>query len=137
MNKLYFFRIVLIIVAGLSFVIAHEFGHYIAAASFDLDPVFIVGNIDSGANLLSTSVGVSHTAAATASQDFIIILSATLLPIAIIIGLLGAAAVTGMEEFTIIAEIYFILIIMNLVPVPGIEHLDSNKMWSHLLGLSF
>jgi len=136
MNKVYFFRIVLIIVAGLSFVLAHEFGHFFAAQTFGLQPSFVAGNMDSGAGFLGLSLGVSHMATTT-SQDFIVIIGATLLPILIIILLLGATAITGMEEFRILAEIYFILVVINLVPIPGAGQLDANKVWSYVVGISF
>lgn len=123
-------KIALIILAGFSYVLMHEMGHWIAAESFSLAPTFVWGGANSG--LLGLAVGVMHNPA-TPLQQTVIILGATLLPMAVVVMAAGATHFTGSETAALLAEIYLLLIIVNLVPIPGVGQLDANRLMAAVL----
>ena len=125
------FRVLLIVLTGLCYIIAHEFGHYAMAADYSLDPTFVYGN-GAGSNMLGMALGVSHLATSQ-SQNFFVIFGATLLPLAIGVVLAGAALLRDNEELALMAEVFFLLTLINLVPIPGMSSLDANKIWSYIL----
>lgn len=123
-------RIAAIIVAGMSFIGMHELGHWMAAESFSLNPTFVLGGASSG--LMGLAVGVMHDPA-TPVQQTIIILGATLLPMLAVVVSAGAAHFTGNETAALVAEVYLLLIIVNLIPLPGVSQLDADRLMAAVL----
>lgn len=126
------YRILLILLAGISYVFVHEFGHYMVAAEYGLEPSFVYGSQSTG--FLGMAIGVSHLAT-TASQTFFIIFGATMLPLVLVVLLAGASVLKRSEDLALMAEVYILLIAINLIPMPGTGNLDANRIWSFLLGL--
>jgi len=125
------YRIALIFLAGISYIFAHEFGHYIVAAEYGLKPAFVYGSHNTG--FLGFAIGVSHLAT-TPAQNFFIIFGATMLPLVLVVLLTGASVLKESEDLALIAEIYILLILINLIPIPGMDYMDANKLWGFLLG---
>ena len=123
-------RIAVIIIAGISFIMVHETGHFILAESYGLNPSFVYGGADSG--LMGMALGVAH-APATAEQQATILLGATVLPLLLVVMLAGAFHFTGNETAALAAEVYLLLIVVNLLPIPGIGQLDANRIWAAVL----
>jgi hypothetical protein len=123
-------RIALIILVGASYVLIHETGHYLIAESYGLHPSFVYSGANSG--LLGLALGVSHLPA-TAEQQMAIIFGATILPMLLVVMLIGSAHFTGSEAAALAAEVYLLLIVVNLIPIPGIGQLDANKVWAAVL----
>lgn len=120
-------RLAVIVLAGLSFILAHEFGHWIAAESYSLNPTFVWGGASSG--LLGLSIGVMHMPA-TPVQQTVIILGATMLPLILMVMMAGIAHLNRSETAALFAEVWMLLIFVNLVPIPGNGQLDANKIWA-------
>lgn len=128
------YRVLLIFLTGALYIFAHEFGHYAVAAEYNLSPAFVYGGHgDTG--LLGMALGVSHHAT-TPMQSFFIVFGATLLPLAAVVLLTGASILKGHEDLALMAEMFILLILINLVPVPGMENMDANRIWNFLLGLN-
>ncbi|MFH0829901.1 MAG: hypothetical protein V1887_01945 [Candidatus Aenigmatarchaeota archaeon] len=123
-------RIALILLTGFSFILMHELGHWTVAEAFSLDPQFVLGGANSG--ILGLAVGVMHNPA-SAGEQTMIILGATLLPMLVVVAAAGAAHFTGSETAVMVAEIYLLLIVVNLVPIPGVGQLDSNRLMAAVL----
>lgn len=117
----------LIFLTGACYVFLHEFGHYAVAAEYGLNPSFVYGG-QGDTGLLGMALGVSHLAT-TPMQTFFIVLGATILPLLAVVLLTGASLLTRNEEIAIITELFILLIIINLVPIPGAEHMDANRIW--------
>jgi hypothetical protein len=62
-----------------------------------------------------------------------IIFGATILPMLLVVMLIGSAHFTGSEAAALAAEVYLLLIVVNLIPIPGIGQLDANKVWAAVL----
>ena len=125
-------RIVQIFLIGLSFVFFHEFGHFIFAQAMDLNPSFQYKTSDhsSVSGLFGLSMGVAYKPTAVLTENFFVVLGATAVPLVIAILALFAYAKTSRPEFGLIVEIYMILIIVNMIPIPGSGNLDANKIWN-------
>lgn len=123
-------RMLHIFLIGLSFVFFHEMGHFLFASAFDLGPSFQYGTSDKSSisGLFGLSVGVAYEPTILAN-NFFVVLGATVLPLLIAIGALLAYAKTNRPEFGLVVEIYMILIMINLIPLPVSENLDANKLW--------
>ena len=121
------YRLLLIFLTGACYVFLHEFGHYAVAAEYGLNPSFVYGG-QGDTGLLGMALGVSHLAT-TPMQTFFIVLGATILPLLAVVLLTGASLLTRNEEIAIITELFILLIIINLVPIPGAEHMDANRIW--------
>lgn len=123
-------RILHIFLIGLSFVFFHEMGHFLFASAFDLSPSLQYGTTDKSSisGLFGLSVGVGYEPTLP-TNNFFVLLGATVLPLLIAIGALAAFAKTNRPEFGLVVEIYMILIFINLIPLPGSENLDANKLW--------
>lgn len=126
------YKILLIILTGMLYIFAHEFGHFVVAQEYGLNPGFVYGGQGDN-SILGTALGVSHQAT-TPVQSFFIIFGATMIPMAIAVFFTGAAVFKGNEEFALMAEIFILLIVINLVPIPGAGNMDANRMWTFLLG---
>ena len=126
------YRVLLILLTGILYVVAHEFGHYAVAAEYGLQPAFVYGS-HGNTGLLGMALGVSHLAT-TDAQSFFIVLGATLLPLALVVVLAGAHALKGHEDILLVAETFILLIIINLVPIPGAGEMDANRIWHFILG---
>ncbi len=124
------FRIALILLAGASFIFAHEGGHWLAAQFYGLNPGFVWSGASSG--LLGLAIGVVHEAA-NPIQQLVIILGATLLPLSIAIIFAGLSHFSRNREIAIVAELYILLIVVNLIPIPGVGQLDANRVWAAVL----
>ena len=123
-------RIALIILVGVSYVLVHETGHYFIAESYGLHPSFVYSGANSG--LLGMALGVAHQPA-TSEQQMSIIFGASILPMLLVVLLIGAAHFTGSEIAALTAEVYMLLIVVNLVPIPGAGQLDANRVWAAVL----
>lgn len=123
-------RIVLIVLTGISYVLVHEIGHFLIADSYGLNPSFVYGGADSG--LLGMALGVAHQPA-TAVQQMAIVMGASILPMLLVVMLAGTAHFTGSEAAALAAEVYLLLIVVNLIPIPGVEQLDANRVWAAVL----
>ncbi len=124
--------LVLILVSGISFIFFHELGHYVAAEALGLKPSFVLGYIPD-ATFMGFSAGVSHLPSNNMIEGFVI-LGATILPLILLLIFAAASKVFEMEDLMFVAKIYFILIVVNLVPIPGIDALDANKLIFRMLG---
>ncbi len=109
----------------------HEMGHFIFAQSMGLNPSFQYGTVDKSSisGLFGLSVGVAYEPTVLVN-NFFVVLGATILPLLIAIFALTAYAKTNRPEFGLIVEIYMILIMINLIPLPGSDNLDANKIWN-------
>ncbi len=126
-----FFRVIIIMLAGASFILLHEAGHFLYATSFGLEPSFVLGRIpDSG--IMGLSIGVSHLPVA-GLKDGMVILGATILPLIVMLSLSAVGISFKSEEALLIAEVFLILIVLNLIPLP-VNGLDANKLWANVLG---
>lgn len=123
-------EILTIIAIGLSYIIMHEIGHFIFASYFGLSPSFIHDT-----NGFFSAVGVSH-GPGTAVQEFYVIFGATLLPLLVAIISLVMGYKNKNENLVLVTEIYLVLVLINLLPIPGFDFLDANKMWE-LIGPLF
>ena len=117
-----FRQLLLIIAIGISYVIIHEMGHYVFAQYYGLHPYFVAQNGE-----FFLALGVEHNAG-TAVQEFYVIFGATLLPMVFAIASLGLAYLRSNEMFLMAAEIYLILILINLIPIPGMNPIDANRI---------
>lgn len=129
------YRVLLIFLTGALYICAHEFGHYAVAADYNLNPSFVYGGQGS-AGLLGMALGVSHQAT-TPVQSFFVVFGATLLPLAAVLLLTGASVLKGNEDIALIAEVFILLIFINLIPIPGVAQMDANRLWHFLLGANF
>lgn len=113
---------------GIEFILLHELGHFAAAAYLGLKPhvAMQAGNFAAGFFL-----GVSHAPAGPAETG-IVILGASMLPLLLSIATAIYVFKSGRVELLLIAEIFLILVLVNLVPLPGIEISDANKLFSIL-----
>ena len=123
MEKYYF---LIVILAGLGFVLAHEFGHFAAADLFGLEPKFVLGTQPDYA-LLGFFIGISHLSGSAAAEAFVI-LGASAIPLIISLSLLFISKAFDLKELDFISKIFFILIVVNLIPLPGIEMADASKL---------
>ena len=107
-------------------------GHFLFAQSMNLDPIFQLKNSDNSpiSGLFGLSMGVAYKPTALLTESFFVVLGATIVPLIIAIMALAAYAKTNRPEFGLIVEIYMILIMINMVPLPGSENLDANKIWN-------
>ncbi len=123
-------RIALILLIGLSFVAVHELGHFIFADFSGLNPSFEykIAEKSSLSGLFGLSIGVGYNPAA-AADSFFVVLGATVLPLLVALVALAGYAATNRQEFALLFEVYIILILINLIPLPGTENLDANKLW--------
>ena len=126
------YKILLIIFTGLLYIGVHEFGHFIVASGYNLDHSFVYGS-HGGNSLLGTALGVSHLAT-TPTNTFFIVFGATLLPLALMLLLTGGAIFKKNEDLALMAEVLILLIVINLIPIPGMNHIDANRTWMFLLG---
>ena len=127
------YRILLIILTGACYVFIHEFGHYAMAAEYQLSPNFVYGSYGSS-NILGMALGVSHRAT-TPVQSFFVVFGATIVPLALAVFLTGAAVLKGNEDMALMAEVMILLIMINLIPIPGVGNMDANRIWNYLLGM--
>lgn len=128
------YRVALIFLTGAIYIFAHEFGHYAVAAEYGLNPTFVYGG-QGNTGLLGMALGVSHTAT-TPVQTFFVVFGATLLPLAAVIVLTGASVLKDNEDLALMAEVFILLIVINLIPIPGMGHMDANRVWNFLLGIN-
>ncbi|HLE07869.1 MAG TPA: hypothetical protein VI933_04615 [archaeon] len=124
--------LVLILISGISFIFFHELGHYVAAEALGLKPNFVFAHVPDNM-FMGFSVGVSHLQSSSAMEGFVI-LGATILPLILLFIFIAASKVFEIEDLMFVAKIYFILIAVNLVPIPGIDALDANKLILRMLG---
>jgi hypothetical protein len=127
------YRVLLIFLTGALYICAHEFGHYAVATEYNLSPTFVYGEQGS-TGLLGMAMGVSYKAT-TPVQTFFIIFGATMLPLAIAVVMTGTSILKGHEDMALMAEMFILLILINLVPIPGAENMDANRIWNYLLGM--
>lgn len=120
-----------IVIAGAMFILAHEGGHYLAAASFGLDPQVALEGPSTA--LAGFSVGVTHMPT-TALQDTIIVMGAYVLPLSLALGFILLYSWKKREEFWLLAAILIILVAVTLMPIPGAYQVDANRIFSILLG---
>ena len=120
----------LIILTGAMYICAHEFGHYLVAADYNLDPM-LVYNGQGASNIMGMAIGVSHKAT-TAEQSFFIVFGATLIPLALVVLFTGGSLLKRNEDLALMAEVFIMLIVINLVPMPGMEQMDANRLWHFL-----
>lgn len=124
------YTVFIIIISALVFICAHEGGHYLAAASFDLDPHLSYGGDNTG--MIGMSIGVTH-APTTVLQDTVVVMGAFMLPLALALGLIALYNWKGREEFWIMAAIILILVAVTLIPIPEAHQVDANRIYSALL----
>lgn len=120
------YHLLIVILAGLGFVLAHEFGHFAAADMLGLEPKFVLGTKPDFA-LMGFFVGISHLHGSAAAEAFVI-LGASVIPLIISLSLLFASKAFNFKELDLIAKIFFILIVVNLIPIPGVEMADASKL---------
>ncbi|MEM5804726.1 MAG: hypothetical protein QXU82_02665 [Candidatus Aenigmatarchaeota archaeon] len=125
-------KMLIITIAGMLFVLAHEGGHYMAAASFGLNPSITFS--DAGNGLSGFSIGVTH-APASMIQDYLIIMAAFIIPLfcALYFGMLYS--LSGSEALWLLSAVFVVLIIATLLPFPGMQEMDSNRIFSALLAV--
>lgn len=126
------YRLLLIFLTGACYVFLHEFGHYAVAAGYGLNPSFVYGG-QGDTGLLGMALGVSHLAT-TPMQTFFIVMGATVLPLIAVMLLTGASLLTRNEDVALLAEVFMILIVVNLIPIPGAGHMDANRIWHFVMG---
>ncbi len=122
-----------IAIAGLAlieFIVLHEMGHFLAAWFFGLDPhiVFSVGSAMSG-----FMIGVSHSQAPPNIEGAVII-GGIYLPLLSFFIFLLLAMRKDMKYMYIVCEVFFLLILAAMLPIPGAGNLDANKLISILAG---
>ncbi len=124
-------KIAVILLAAASYVFLHEFGHYAVAYALNLGPNFVIGSQSSTSGILGMSIGVKHLGG-IAGQDILVILGATILPTVFLLFLAVGPWIEKSEEAALFSIIFAILIFVNLLPVPGAENMDANKLWAGL-----
>ncbi len=108
----------------------HEIGHYLTANFFGIDASFVYSSATN--SLLNLSMGV-HYAGATALQSFLILIGATALPMLFLAAILFGTKHDESGTLKIIAEVFLVLIIFSLLPLPGIPDADGSRIWAAVL----
>ena len=125
-------KALIIVLAGLLFVLAHEGGHYMAAASFGLNPRLTFD--DSANGIFGMSIGVTH-APTTVMQDYIIVMAAFVFPLFCALYFATLNTWGNNETLWLLSAVFVVMIIATLIPFPGIQQLDSNRIFHALFGL--
>ncbi len=123
-----FIKFAAIVLIGLEYVLLHEIGHYLFAAALGLDPQIVFSFENAASGFL---IGVSH-AQASFVESGLIILGASFVPLVFIVLTLLYAHSSKRYEFFLIAEIFLIMVIVNMLPIPGLADADANKLFSIL-----
>ncbi len=123
-----FIEFVAIVLIGLEYVLLHEIGHYLFAAALGLDPQIIFSFENAASGFL---VGVSHAQAGFVESG-LIILGASFVPLIFILITLLYVYSSKRYEFFLIAEIFLLMVIVNMLPIPGLADADANKLLSIL-----
>jgi len=130
----YFSRVAEVFLAGGSYIFFHEVGHFLFALFFGLGPSFVVTEQTAGISGLSLlSVGVSHATVSGFTSLFALV-GGTLVPLVVAIGLFTYGLNRRNETLMTVAEIYLILIVLNLIPF-GNGASDGFKLWQVFRGM--
>ncbi|MBI4015193.1 MAG: hypothetical protein HY362_00515 [Candidatus Aenigmarchaeota archaeon] len=124
-------KIAVILLAAASYVLLHEFGHYAVAYALNLGPSFVIGSQSSTSGILGMSIGVKHLGGIV-GQDMLVIIGATILPTIFLLFIAAGPWIERHEEVALFSVIFAILIFVNLLPFPGAENMDANKLWTGL-----
>ena len=124
-------KLLALVLLGAEYILLHELGHFAVAAYFGLNPQIVMqaGNFATGFFL-----GVSHAPAGPVETG-IIIRGASMLPLLLSIAAASYVFKSGRVELLFIAEIFLLLVLVNLVPLPGLEQADANKLFSIMQSL--
>ena len=128
LNKEYVSRLFEIILASGSYIFFHEFGHFLFATLMGLGPSFVTTSQPGITGMSLLSVGVSYVGTSVANSVFAI-LGATIVPLVVAVGIFSWGLKKGDETLMTIAEIYLILIVLNLIPFGGLELSDGYRLW--------
>jgi hypothetical protein len=126
--KYYFSRLGEIFAAIISYMFFHEVGHFLFATALGLDPSFVVTEQSGIAGFTMAAIGVSAGSTTLIAHVFSL-LGATILPLMVAISMFAYGLKTENNTFVNIAEVYLILIMINLIPFRGLEGSDGNMLW--------